>query len=199
MGDARRDAHMQNGAVTNPFPMKRIVWTFGLISGAIMALFMVVTLPFANAFDEHSIVVGYAGIVAGFLLVYFGIRSYRDNVLGGTIGFGRALTVGLLIAAIGSVCYVATWEVLYYRFMPDFYSRYAQSAVDQARKSGKSEAEIAKTRASMEEMTKNAENPAWVFATTFIEPLPVGILISLVSAGILRRKRGTRDAVLATA
>jgi len=179
--------------------MKKVVWTFGLISGAIMALFMTATLPFANALDEHSLLLGYTGIVAGFLLVYFGIRSYRDNVLGGTIGFGRALTVGILIAAIGSVCYVATWEVMYYKFMPDFYSKYAQSAVDQARKNGKSEAEIAKTREMMDEMTKNAGNPAWVFATTFIEPFPVGLLIALVSAGVLRRKSGSRDAVLATA
>src|SRR5215831_12846547 len=118
-----------------PGSMKKIVWTFGLISGAIMGLFMIVTLPFADALNEHSLILGYAGIVAGFLLVYFGIRSYRDTVLGGTIGFGRALTVGLLIATIGSVCYVATWEVLYYKFMPDFYSKYGQSVVDQARKS----------------------------------------------------------------
>jgi len=179
--------------------MKRIVWTFGLISGAIMALFMIATLPFVNAFDEHSLIVGYAGIVAAFLLVYFGVRSYRDTVLRGTIGFGRALTVGLLIATIGSVCYVATWEIMYYKFMPDFYSKYAQSAVDQARKDGKSEAEIAQTRAALEEMTKNAENPVWVFATTFMEPFPVGLVIALVSAGILRRKRGSRDAVLAAA
>jgi hypothetical protein len=179
--------------------MKKIVWTFGLISGAVMALFMIATLPFANAFDEHSLVIGYAGIVAAFLLVYFGVRSYRDNVLGGTIGFGRALTVGLLIATIGSVCYVATWEVLYYEFMPDFYSKYAQASVDQARKAGKSEAEIAKTRAAMDEMAKSAENPLWVAATTFVEPFPVGLVVALVSAGILRRKRGSRDAVLATA
>jgi hypothetical protein len=177
--------------------MKKTVWTFGLISGAIMALFMITTLPFANAFDEHSLIIGYAGIVAGFLLVYFGVRSYRDNVLGGRIGFGRAFTVGLLIATIGSICYVATWEVLYYKFMPDFYSRYAQSAVDQARKNGASETEIAKTRATLEEMTKNAANPVWVAATTFVEPFPVGLLIALVSAGVLRRKRGSSDSVLA--
>jgi hypothetical protein len=179
--------------------MKKIVWTFGLIAGAVMAVFMCATLPFANAFDEHSLLIGYAGIVAGFLLVYFGVRSYRDNVLGGTIGFGRAFTVGILIAAIASLCYVATWEVLYYKFMPDFYSKYAQAAVEQARKAGKSDAEIAKTRASMESMAKSAENPAWVAATTFVEPFPVGLVVALVSAGILRRKRGSRDAALATA
>jgi hypothetical protein len=186
-------------ASPTPILMKKIIWTFGLISGAIMALFMVVTLPFANALDEHSLILGYAGIVAGFLLVYFGVRSYRDNVLRGSIGFGRAFTVGILIAAIGSVCYVATWEIMYYKIMPDFYSKYAQSTVDQARKNGKSEAEIAKTREMMDEMTKNAGNPAWVFATTFIEPFPVGLLIALISAGILRRKSGAPDPILAAA
>jgi hypothetical protein len=179
--------------------MKKIVWTFGLLSGAIMAAFMSATLPFANAFDEHSLIIGYAGIVAGFLLVYFGVRSYRDNVLGGSIGFGRAFTVGLLIAAIGSLCYVAAWEVMYFKFMPDFYSKYGQSAVEQARKSGKSEAEIAKTRASMDAMAKSAENPMWVAATTFVEPFPVGLVVALVSAGILRRRRGSHDAALAAA
>jgi hypothetical protein len=182
-----------------PLAMKKTVWTFGLISAAVMAVFMCATLPFINALGNHSYIVGYAGIVAGFLLVYFGVRSYRDNVLHGTIGFGRAFTVGLLIATIGSVGYVATWEVLYFEFMPDFYAKYAQSAVDQARKNGKSEAEITSTRASMDAMTKSAENPAWVAATTFVEPLPVGLMIALVSAGILRRKRGARDAALATA
>jgi hypothetical protein len=179
--------------------MKKTVWTFGLISGAIMALFMIATLPFIKTLGDHSYLVGYTGIVAAFVLVYFGVRSYRDTVLDGTIGFGRALTVGLLIATIGSIGYVATWEVLYFKFMPDFYSKYAQSTVDQARTSGKSEAEIAQTRATMDEMTKNARNPVWVAATTFIEPFPVGLLFALVSAGTLRRKRRLRDPMLAPA
>jgi len=179
--------------------MKKTVWTFGLISGAIMAVLMCATMPFVNALGDHSLLVGYAGIVAGFLAVYFGVRSYRDNVRGGSIGFGRALGVGLLIALIGSLCYVATWEVLYFRFMPDFYSRYAQSAVEQARTSGKSDAEIVKTRAAMDQMVKSAENPAWVAAMTFVEPFPVGFVIALVSAGVLRRKRGARDAELVPA
>lgn len=177
--------------------MKKTVWTFGLVSGAIMAALMIATMPFVNALGKHSLLLGYAGIVAGFLCVYFGVRSYRDNVLGGSIGFGRALCVGLLIAVIGSLCYVATWEVLYYRFMPDFYAKYAQSAVEQARASGQSEAEVAKTRVAMDAMVKNADNPAWVAAMTFIEPFPVGLIVALISAGVLRRRRGSRDAMLA--
>lgn len=178
--------------------MKKTVWTFGLTSAAVMAVLMAATMPFVNALGRHSFLVGYAGIVAGFLTVYFGVRTYRDNVLGGRIGFGRAFTVGILIVVIGSIGYVAAWEVLYYRFMPDFYTKYAQSAVAQAQAGGKSDAEIARTKATMDAMAKNAENPAWVAAMTFIEPFPVGLVIALVSAGVLRRRRGSNEAVLAT-
>jgi hypothetical protein len=198
MGDARCPAKLQNGALSNPpvpTAMNEIVWTFGLLCGAVMAAFMFATLPFVNGLGAHSYIVGYTGIVAGFLLVYFGVRSYRDNVLGGRIGFGRAFAVGLLIATIGSIGYVASWEVLYYKFMPDFYTKFAQSAVNQARKDGKSEAEIAQTQAVMDAMAKNAENPGWVAAMTFLEPFPVGVVIALISAGTLRRKPESVDVI----
>jgi len=179
--------------------MKRIVWTFGLISGAMMAAFMAVTIPFVGNHGTADALVGYAGMVAAFLLVYFGVRSYRDNVLGGTISFGRAFTAGILIAAIASLCYVASWEVIYYKFMPDFYAKYGQTMVDQARKSGKSETEVAKVQADMDTMVKRVENPLFVTVVTFAEPFPVGLIFALVSAGVLRRRRQVRDAVLATA
>jgi hypothetical protein len=179
--------------------MQRIVWTFGLISGAVMAVFMAATLPFVGDHGAADALVGYAGMVAAFLLVYFGVRSYRDNVLGGTISFGRAFTAGILIAAIASVCYVATWEVIYYRFMPDFYTKYGQSVVERARKSGKSEAEVAQVKADMDAMGKRVENPIFVAVVTFGEPFPVGLVIALVSAGVLRRKRTEHAAVFATA
>jgi hypothetical protein len=173
--------------------MKRIVWTFGLISGAMMAVFMLATLPFVGNHGIADAIVGYAGMVAAFLLVYFGVRSYRDNVLDGTISFGRAFSVGILIAAIASLCYVATWEVMYYKFMPDFYVKYGQSVVDRARKSGKSEAEVAKVQADMNTMVKRVQNPLFVAVVTFAEPLPVGLIFAIVSAGVLRRKRATRS------
>ena len=179
--------------------MKKIVWTFGLISGAVMALFMAVTFPFVGSHGAADAIVGYAGMVGAFLLVYFGVRSYRDNVLNGTISFGRAFGVGLLIAAIASLCYVASWEVIYHTFAPDFYAKYGQSMVDQARQSGKSAAEVAKIEADMNTMVKRTENPLFVIVMTFAEPFPVGLVIALVSAGVLRRRRAARDAVLATA
>jgi hypothetical protein len=179
--------------------MNKIVWTFGLISGAVMAVFMLVTLPFVGEHGVRDAIVGYTGMVAAFLLVYFGVRSYRDNVLGGTISFGRAFSAGLLIAAIASLCYVATWEVIYYKFMPDFYAKYGQSVVERARQSGKSEAEVAAVRAEMDAMVKRVENPLFITLMTFAEPFPVGLLVALVSAGVLRRKRERRGAVFAPA
>lgn len=179
--------------------MKRIVWTFGLISGAVMAAFMVATVPFIGDHGAKDLIVGYAGMVAAFLLVYFGVRAYRDNVLGGTISFGRAFSAGILIAAIASLCYVATWEVIYYKFMPDFYTKYGQSVVEESRKNGKSEAEISKVRADMDTMLRRVESPVFVTVITFGEPFPVGFVIALVSAGVLRRKRAEHGAVLATA
>ena len=178
--------------------MKKIVWTFGLIAGAVMAVFMVATIPFIGDHGAADALVGYAGMVGAFLLVYFGVRSYRDNVLGGTISFGRAVCAGILIAAIASLCYVATWEVIYYKFMPDFYAKYGQSVVERAQKSGKSETEVAKLRADMDTMSKRVENPLFVTVVTFGEPFPVGLVIALVSAGVLRRKRAGAEATLAT-
>jgi len=79
--------------------MKKTVWTFGLISGALVSAMMAVTIPFQDEVGfDHSLIVGYAIMVLSFLLIYFGVRSYRDNVGRGTIGFGRALAVGALMA-----------------------------------------------------------------------------------------------------
>src|SRR5262245_42406304 len=119
--------------------MKRIVWTFGLISGGILPLMMLITMPFPDAIAfARGIVIGYATMVAAFLLIFFGVRSYRDNIAGGIVGFGRALAVGSLIAVISSMCYVATWEVLYFNFMHDYLPKYQAHVVDKARSNGAS-------------------------------------------------------------
>lgn len=180
--------------------MRKTIWTFGLIAGVIMSAMMVATMPFIDriGYDKGAIV-GYTAMVAAFLLVFFGIRSYRDNVRGGTIGFGRAFVVGALITAIASACYAATWEVIYFKYIPDFMTKYEQYALDQARAQGKSEAELAKMRADGEKFNASYQNPVFNFAVTLLEPLPVGLVITLVSAGILRRKRREEGAAFATA
>jgi hypothetical protein len=170
--------------------MKKTVWTFGLISGAIISILMLVTIPFQDEIGfDHSLFVGYTTMVLAFLLIYFGVRSYRDNVGGGSVRFGRAFAVGALIAVISSVCYVATWEVMYFKFMPDFLSKYQAHALEKARAGGASEDAIARKKAEMDKLGEMYKNPVINSAMTFVEPLPVGLVIALVSAGILSRAR----------
>jgi hypothetical protein len=169
--------------------MKRTVLRFGLISGAVMSLLMLATLPFQDAIGfDNGALVGYTGMVVAFLMIYFGVRSYRDKEGGGAVSFGRALVVGALIAAVSSVCYVATWEVIYFGLAPDFMQKYEAYALKKARAAGESEAAIERKRAELAEFARMYRNPLVNAAITFVEPLPVGLLIATVSAAALRRR-----------
>ncbi|HET7233040.1 MAG TPA: DUF4199 domain-containing protein [Longimicrobium sp.] len=172
--------------------MKKIVLTFGLIAGAILSVMMMITLPFHDVIGfDWGMVVGYTTMVVAFLLVYFGVRQYRDTVGGGSIGFGRAFVVGALIAAVASVCYVATWEVIYFNFAPDFLTEYQAHALEKARAGGATAQELAEKKAEMDKLAVMYQNPAINAAMTFMEPLPVALIVALVSAGVLstRKKR----------
>ena len=171
--------------------MKRTVLVFGILSGVVSSAMMFLTLPLINRgtinFDNGE-VIGYTAIFLSFLLVFFGIRSYRESH-GGTITFGRAFAVGILITLISSLFYVASWEVLYYNFMPDFTEKYSQHMVAKMRASGASDAAILARQKQMDQMKKMYDNPLNNAAITLIEPFPVGLIVTLVSAGILRRRR----------
>ena len=170
--------------------MKRIVLIFGLISGAISSAMMWLTLPLVHRGKvdfTNGYVIGYTSIFLSMLLVFFGIRAYREQH-GGTISFGRAFSVGILITLISCVFYVASWEILYYRFMPDFMDRYADTAIAELRQKGAPDAAIAAKKKEMDEMKVMLANPLINAAMTFIEPLPVGLIVTLVSAAILRRR-----------
>ena len=169
--------------------MKKIVLTFGLISGLIISTLMGGSLLFANRIgNRHSMVLGYTIMVASFLLIYFGIRSYRDNNLGGQISFGRAFTCGILITLITTVCYVAMWEILYFNFMPHFMDSYFAAQIHKVQSSGLDPATTASKIAAIQHSQQLYQNPFVNMAYTFMEPLPVGLLITLISAAILRRK-----------
>ena len=170
--------------------MKRIVLTFGLISGAILSVLMLSTIPFIDQIGmDWGMVVGYTTMVLAFLLVFFGIRSYRETVGDGRISFGRAVGVGLLIMTIATICYVVTWEIVYFNFLPDFGDKYAAYAIEKARAAGASPEEIAKQTEEMQKFKAMYDKPLYNAAFTFLEPLPVGIPMTLISAGILRKRR----------
>jgi hypothetical protein len=169
--------------------MQKIVLTFGLLSGVVAAVLMAATMPFAERIGfDRMLVVGYTSIVISMLFVYFGIRSYRDNVLGGRISFGRGFQAGLLITVISCVCYVAAWLVINYTVMPDFADKYAAYLIEDKRAGGASQAEIDEVAKQAEDMKRMLENPFINAAVTFTEPFPVGLLVTLISAAVLKRK-----------
>ena len=172
--------------------MKKTVLTFGLISGFLISTLMGSSLLLADKIGSgHSMAIGYTIMVASFLLIYFGIRSYRDNNLGGQISFGRAFTCGILIALISSVCYVVMWEVLYFNFMPHFMDGYFAGQIHKVQSAGLDAATTAAQVAAIQHSQQLYQNPLVNMAYTFMEPLPVGLLITLISAAFLRRKAPT--------
>jgi Protein of unknown function (DUF4199) len=169
--------------------MTKTVLRFGLIAGVTISALMSVSLFLNNKIGSgHSLILGYTMMVASFLLVYFGIRSYRDNTLGGQISFGRGFTCGLLITLITSVFYVAMWEIVYFNFMPHFMDSYWAEQIHKVQAAGLDAATTAKRVAMIEQSKESYQNPLINSAYTFMEPLPVGLVITLVSAAVLRRK-----------
>ena len=170
--------------------MKKIVLTFGLIAGGILSAMMLATLPFMDAigFDRGE-VIGYTSMLVAFLLIFFGVKSFRDNVAGGSVTFARAFGVGAMIAVVASVCYVLTWQVVYYKLAPDFGAKYQAHILEKARADGETEAQLAERKAETDRFIELYKNPFVNIGITFLEPLPVALVVALVSAGVLSRRR----------
>ncbi len=171
--------------------MKRIVLTFGLIAGGILAAmmaFMVPRMSGSNPDFSNGELIGYTTMILSFLAVFFGIRSYRDKSGDGTITFKKAFKVGILITLIACAIYVITWEIIYFNFVPDFADKYAAFSIDKLRAGGASDAEIVAAQKKMADFKKWYANPLFNIGMTFLEIFPVGLIVTLVSAAILRRK-----------
>lgn len=175
--------------------MKNVVLKFGLLSGGLMALFLVLTFVFLRGpwLFEYGAPVGYAGMVLAFSVIFIGVRSYRDTVNQGAISFGKALQIGLLIVAISSLCYVVAWLVIHNFFFPDFMDQYAAHTIERLRDSGATEDAIRKMTEQMNQYKSYYANPFIRAALTFLEPLPVGIIVAFLTAFVLRKKPETRQ------
>jgi hypothetical protein len=170
--------------------MRRIVLTFGLAAGAVFAAMFAITMPMYQRgtldFDRGE-VFGYTSMVLAFLCIYFGVRRYRDEVGGGHIGFGRALGVGLLITLVASGVYVASWEVLLRVYEVDFVGQYQAHLLARMRASGASEEALAAEQAKLAYFAELYAKPWARAAITLLEVFPLGFLVSMASAAMLRR------------
>lgn len=174
--------------------MRKVTFTFGLLSGAIVSVFLFIIMGLCEngtiTFDNSEFI-GYGSMVIALSMIFFGIKSYRDNYLNGAIKFGKGLQVGLLIALVASLIYAAAGET-FYQIDPAgqaaLTSKYADYQINKMKEGGASPAAIeqkAKETASMMEMYKN---PLLRFVMTLAIILPVGIIITLISAAVLRKK-----------
>jgi hypothetical protein len=170
--------------------MKKIILTFGLISGVISSVLMCATIPFLSDLEhgEKGLIIGYTAIVLSFLLVYFGIRSYRDNLGNGAITFGRGFGIGICITLISCVFYVVTWEILYFNFIHGFMDGYFAKQIQAVQAAGGTPAAVQAKVAAIRQAQHSYENPLVNSLYTFIEPFPVGVLMTLISAAVLRKK-----------
>ncbi|MCK6690884.1 MAG: DUF4199 domain-containing protein [Thermoanaerobaculia bacterium] len=170
--------------------MKKIILTYGLISGAIAAVLMLGMALYMDNDPERfggGEIVGYAGIILSMVFVFLGVRAYRDQLAGGRLSFGKGFQVGILITLISCVCYVIAWHVISSTMMTDFMEKYVQYTLEQMKKEGATEIAIAQKSAEMERLGEMYKNPFVKSAITFLEPFPIGLLVTLLSAGILRK------------
>lgn len=170
--------------------MKRIILIYGLLSGLLCSIWMAFAV-FISMDDmmNMGMVFGFATMILAFSFIFVAIVKYRNNYNEGVISFGKAFSIGALIALIASTMYVITWMIDYHFFVPDFFEKYTEAYIKKLQAAGKPQAEIDEVLKNMQKegvMYKN--NAFYRIAFTYLEILPVGILISLIAALILKRK-----------
>lgn len=169
--------------------MSKAVSKYGLLSGVVLAALLALTVPFEHQTSARwGMVVGYTIMVLSFLIVFVGVKHFRDVDCGGRIGFGQAFGAGMLMMLISCLCYVAMWEILVATVEKDFAHQYALSMEKHAQNSGLQGAALDAKMAEIRRFEAAYSNPIYRMGMTLIEPLPVGIVMALVTAGVLRRR-----------
>ena len=172
--------------------MRKIVWTYGLIAGVIVSVMILGSVPLWNRDIlnfGNSEIVGYTTIVLALSMIFFGIKSCRDYHFGGSITFWQGVRIGLLITLIASVMYFVAWEVSYNLLDPDFREKLWQYYTEKAKSEGQTDAEINSAVQQIETWKEWYGNPILRFLLTLMEIVPVGIVITLISSAILRKKQ----------
>jgi len=171
--------------------MKKNVFVYGLIAGICIATFMSFSIAYCytkNSF-EGSMLLGYTAMLLSFSLIFVGVKKYRDQQLGGLISFKKALVMALYMALIASTLYVLGWMIAYYAFFPDFMEKLAAYQLSPEKTSQMSSSQVNGIRQQMETFKQWYASPLGVAGATYMEIIPVGLLVSLITAAILKRKK----------
>jgi Protein of unknown function (DUF4199) len=169
--------------------VRKILLIFGLLSGVVSAGVLIATIPYVNSVNyRRGDILAYTSIALSALLVFLGVRSYRENSNDGGLSFGRGLAVGVLITLISSACHVITFQVLYFKVFPNLGDKYTACMIQRAKDSGASDQKVRQTAELAEKLKRLYDKPATNAAVAFAEAFPVGAFAALLSATILRRK-----------
>lgn len=177
--------------------MFKTALAYGTISGVVIIGVIMSGLLLSGGAHGHggdggifnSVWFGYLVMILSLSTIFIAIRDYRNKKLGGVIKFLPALGLGLLIAFIAGVAYVVVWEVYLFSTHYTFMDHYVATMADQARASGLTGAALDAKLAEFEQMRVAYQNPIFRLGMTFMEIFPVGLLIALISAAILRNPR----------
>ena len=171
--------------------MQKIILIYGLIAGAIVSSMLVITQPMlGNGMInyDNGMIVGYTSMVIALSVVFFGIKTFRDQEGKGKISFGTAFKIGILITLIASLMYAVSWEIYYNTVGSDFMEHYTSYQIKKQRERGATEEMIKATQKEMADFSELYKNPVIRFGMTLMEIFPVGILITLICAALLRKK-----------
>ncbi|HEY3639120.1 MAG TPA: DUF4199 domain-containing protein [Rhizomicrobium sp.] len=170
--------------------MVRNILLYGVIAGiAVGVPLSAITIAMGGHSIHYGMAIGYLIMLVALSAVFVGIKRYRDVDLGGVIGFWQALGMGLGISFVAGIIYVIAWESACALAHLDFASSYAKLEIAQQKAAGVSGAALAKFTAEMDQFKRDYANPFYRLLMTFIEIFPVGVLVSLVSAALLRNRR----------
>lgn len=167
----------------------KYAFIYGGISGAIVVSIISATLALDLPSHSTSLWVGYLIMLMALSLIFVGVKRYRDVECGGVIRFGRAFGLGLAMAAVAGLFYVIGWEIYLAASERDYIAEYAAGMVDAMRAEGATQAAIDAKAAEMRELAESYRNPFFRMPLTFVEVFPVGLLVALVSAALLRNPK----------
>ena len=170
--------------------MKRIVIVCGFIAGAIVTAMMIASTIhcYTTQNFEGSMLLGYATMVLAFSMIFVGVKNFRDKYNQGYVTFGTAFKIGLYITLVASTMYVVAWLFEYYLFVPDFMVKYSSHMIDQIRLNGGTQEEIREETEKMAGWIEMYKNPLVVVLMSYSEIVPIGVVVSLISAFVLKRK-----------
>ena len=170
---------------------KQTLLLFGLIAGLvnIIGWFVLDGIFQQDEFDFGlGEILGYSAMLIALSTVFFGVKRYRDNQLGGRISFVQAFLNGLIIVLIASTIYVIGWEIYYPNFASDFGERYTEHLVSSLEEQGLNQEEIASKKEEMAVWMEKYESPLYRIPMTLLEIFPLGLLVTVISALVLKRK-----------